>query len=130
MDNDGVTRVFDFIETELGMGNRFILPGEASNAQAPVLDMPPASSGEGAWNANYMQKDALQRLYALSGRIRRRSRPGLLAAWRRLQLSDHFYNMRTGRHSHEENPYNSPYEAYIMYMNILADLSKSVARGR
>lgn len=130
LDDAGITKVFDDVETALGMGGGFILPGEVSGAQAPVLDIPPASPGEGPWNANYMQKDALQALYALSVKIRRRSKPGLLAAWRRLQLSDHFYNMRTGRYSNETSPYSSPYEAYIMYMNILADLSKSAARGR
>ncbi len=128
LDHARIANVFRFIDSALAGKSRFILPGEISDPEAPALDMPALSSGRSPWNANYMQRDALHALYALSGKIRRGRKSGLRAAWRRLQLSDHFYNMRTGRHRDENNPYSSPYEAYIMYMNILADLSKSVAR--
>lgn len=128
LDHARIANVFRFINAALAMKSRFILPGEISDPEAPALDRPTLSPGQSLWNANYMQRDALHALYALSGKVRRRSKSSLLAAWRRLQLSDHFYNMRTGRHGEESTPYSSPYEAYIMYMNILADLSKSVAR--
>jgi alpha-amylase len=47
-------------------------------------------------------------------------------AWRRLQTSDHFYYMCTKWFSDGDvhkyfNPYGSPYDAYINFMNVLAD---------
>ncbi len=135
LDEAGAADVFRFIETSLKKERRFILPGEAGDVEAPFLDVPaddgqwPAPSGEVPWGVNYMQKEALQAVYAMSGKVHRRSAPGLLAAWRKLQMSDHFYNMMTGRAGNEDNPYSSPYEAYIRYMNILADLSKTVSRS-
>ena len=52
--------------------------------------------------------------------------PDLIRTWRRLQTSDHFYYMCTKWFSDGSvhtyfNPYGSPYDAYINYMNILAD---------
>jgi alpha-amylase len=48
----------------------------------------------------------------------------LIHQWRLLQSSDHFYYMCTkwfddGDVHKYFNPYESPYEAYINYMNIL-----------
>jgi len=81
-----------------------------------------------AWLGNAMQKDAARTLYALEADVRRRKDPELLAVWRMLQTSDHFYYMCTkwfadGDVHRYFNPFESPYEAYIHYMNILADLS-------
>jgi alpha-amylase/alpha-mannosidase (GH57 family) len=50
----------------------------------------------------------------------------LLKVWRRLQTSDHFYYMSTKWLSDGDvhsyfNPYGSPYDAYINFMNVLAD---------
>ncbi|MGZ3580620.1 MAG: alpha-amylase, partial [Syntrophales bacterium] len=51
-----------------------------------------------------------------------------LHTWRVLRASDHFYYMRTrgladrDNHKHS-NPYGSPYDAYINYMNIIDDFS-------
>ena len=50
----------------------------------------------------------------------------LLEKWRRLQTSDHFYYMCTKWFNDGDvhkyfNPYDSPYDAYITYMNILND---------
>lgn len=51
---------------------------------------------------------------------------GVLRTWRRLQTSDHFYYMSTKWFSDGDvhsyfNPYGTPYDAYINYMNVLAD---------
>ena len=48
----------------------------------------------------------------------------LIADWRKLQTSDHFYYMCTKWFADGDvhkyfNPYESPYDAYINYMNIL-----------
>jgi len=85
-----------------------------------------------AWRGNAMQQDALRTLYHLSAAVRRRRDPDLLNAWRLLQTSDHFYYMCTkwsadGDVHRYFNPYASPYDAYVNFMNILDDFSGRVA---
>jgi alpha-amylase len=84
-----------------------------------------------AWTGNAMQRDALRALYDLEEKVRKRKDADYLARWRMLQVSDHFYYMGTGNYSNGakqkySNPYASPYEAYINYMNILEDFSLSL----
>ncbi len=80
-----------------------------------------------AWRGNDMQKHALQYLYSLEPLVLKIGNPELLEAWRRLQTSDHFYYMCTKWFADGDvhayfNPYSSPYEAFISYMNALNDL--------
>ena len=87
-----------------------------------------------AWMGNAMQQDAAGKLYAIEAAVRSRKDEGLLAIWRMLQTSDHLYYMCTKWFSDGDvhryfNPYESPYEAYINYMNIIDDLSQ-LAKGK
>ena len=84
-----------------------------------------------AWLGNAMQQDAARKLYDLEPAVRRRKDPRTLRNWRMLQTSDHFYYICTKWFSDGDvhryfSPYESPYEAYINYMNILDDFSRSV----
>ena len=59
------------------------------------------------------------------------SDPMLLHKWRKLQTSDHFYYMCTKWFNDGDvhkyfNPYDSPYDAFISYMNVLQDLEMEV----
>ena len=79
-----------------------------------------------AWLGNDMQNDAIEALYKLESRVKATKNPDLLWTWRRLQTSDHFYYMCTKWFADGDvhkyfNPYSSPYDAYINYMNVLAD---------
>ena len=79
-----------------------------------------------AWLGNGMQKEAFNKLYELSKRMQRCKDQDLLKDWNYLQASDHFYYMSTkhsldGSTSRSENPFDSPYEAFINYMNVLSD---------
>ena len=79
-----------------------------------------------AWTGNDMQTDAIEAVYRLAPRVAETDDPHLLRTWRRMQTSDHFYYMCTKWFSDGDvhkyfNPYGSPYEAYINYMNALAD---------
>ena len=81
-----------------------------------------------------MQRDALRVLYALERVVRRRKDKGLLHTWRILQTSDHFYYMCTKWFADGDvhkyfNPFESPYDACINYMNILEDFSRRVNYG-
>ena len=86
-----------------------------------------------AWLGNAMQRDAARTLYDLETAVHRRKDEGLLRTWRMLQTSDHFYYMCTKWFSDGDvhryfNPYESPYEAYINFMNILDDFSQSLKK--
>jgi len=75
---------------------------------------------------NDMQKEAYEKLYSLSERMEKCSNPELQKDWNYLQVSDHFYYMSTKDYSYDSrqnlfNPFNTPYEAFINYMNILSD---------
>jgi alpha-amylase len=78
-----------------------------------------------------MQNRAIARIFALGDRIKRRNNPALLALWRKLTSSDHFYYMCTKWFADGDvhayfSPYESPYEAFINYMNAVSDLEESV----
>ena len=84
-----------------------------------------------AWRGNAMQQRALAEVYSMGRTVRRRNNSHLMALWRRLQTSDHFYYMATKSASdgavHDYfSPYEGPYDAFIHYMNVLKDLNLSV----
>jgi alpha-amylase len=79
-----------------------------------------------AWLGNELQLDAFDKLYSLTEKVNKCDDPKILKDWNYLQASDHFYYMCTKFFSDGEvhayfNPYESPYDAYINYMNILSD---------
>jgi len=83
-----------------------------------------------AWLGNAMQSNALHELYRLEPLVKERGDSALLHDWRRLQTSDHFYYMSTkhladGAVHGYFNPYDSPYDSFINFMNVLDNL-----RGR
>lgn len=80
-----------------------------------------------AWRSNPMQWDALQKVYDLESTVRASGDEDIMRDWRRLQTSDHFYYMCTKWWSDGDvhkyfNPYESPYDAYIAFTNVLHDL--------
>lgn len=114
----------------------FLTPSEVA-ARFPVkadMDVPhfmswaDAERDLTAWLGNDMQHDAINAAYRLEERVRTLGDPDILRTWRRLLTSDHFYYMCTKWFSDGDvhayfNPYGSPYDAYINYMNILADFT-------
>ena len=57
--------------------------------------------------------------------------PELLEDWRKLTTSDHFYYMCTKYHSdgdvHEYfSPYRSPHDSFVVFMNVLDDLTERI----
>jgi alpha-amylase len=82
-----------------------------------------------AWLGNAMQSNAAYELYRLEKRIKECGNESVLSDWRRLQTSDHFYYMCTKYFADGDvhkyfNPYNSPYESYINFMNVLDNLNR------
>jgi len=77
-----------------------------------------------AWLGNAMQSNALQETYKLEAAVKAKGDEQLLSDWRRLQTSDHFYYMCTKYFADGDvhkyfNPYESPYDSYINFMNVL-----------
>ena len=80
-----------------------------------------------AWLGNDLQDDAFDNLYDLEDLVRQSIDPEIHKDWGYLQSSDHFYYMCTKWFSDGDvhkyfNPYGSPYDAYINYMNVISDL--------
>lgn len=86
-----------------------------------------------AWLGNEMQDEAFDRLYQLEDKMKHVTDPKLLHDWNQLQASDHFYYQCTKWFSDGDvhkyfNPYDSPYDAFINFMNILADFKLEVEK--
>lgn len=99
-----------------------------------VLNVPQAISWAdeerdvSAWLGNELQQDAYNKLYALYEKLAILNHPSLWNDFGHLQESDHFYYMSTkffsdGAVHKYFNPYDTPYEAFINYMNVLSDFS-------
>ncbi|MDE5579585.1 MAG: glycoside hydrolase family 57 protein [Alistipes sp.] len=79
-----------------------------------------------AWLGNELQNEAFSKLYALKEKIAELNNPDFDYVWNFLQTSDHFYYMATKWLSDGDvhsyfNPYDSAYDAFINYMNVLSD---------
>jgi len=138
------TGIFDFMHTLPGAimqggKNDFLTVSEAS-AKYPAageVDIPrmiswaDAERDLTAWLGNSMQANALQEVYHLHDAILRSGNPDLEHQWRKLQTSDHFYYMCTkffedGDVHKYFSPYESPYDAYINFMNILDNIRQRI----
>ncbi|HEY5498490.1 MAG TPA: glycoside hydrolase family 57 protein [Syntrophales bacterium] len=142
------TGIFRFLEKLPGeiLKHRdfvFATPAEIAGMVEPVdsIDAPELSSWADterdltAWLGNAMQQDAAGTLYGLEAAVKACKDAYLLDSWRKLQTSDHFYYMCTKWFADGDvhkyfNPYPSPYDAYINYMNILDDLSRQVKKEK
>lgn len=80
-----------------------------------------------AWIGNSIQKTAISRVFALENNIKRLKDRKLIDDWKKMTTSDHFYYMCTKWFSDGDvhkyfNPYETPYDAFISFMNVIADL--------
>lgn len=80
-----------------------------------------------AWKGNSMQDSALNELYLLEKHVKEINDKRLLEDWRKLTTSDHFYYMCTKYFNDGDvhkyfSPYETPYESYINFMNIMNDI--------
>jgi alpha-amylase len=79
-----------------------------------------------AWLGNELQQEAFDKLYSLGEKVYESGDDGIKQDYAYLQVSDHFYYMSTKFFSDGEvhsyfNPYDTPYDAFINYMNVLSD---------
>lgn len=113
---------------------KFSTPSEVVNTLQPVapVHVPHAISWADeerdltAWLGNELQWQAFGKLYELQEKVKIANDSKLQKDFEYFQVSDHFYYMSTKFFSDGEvhsyfNPYDSPYDAFINYMNILSD---------
>ncbi len=112
----------------------FATPSEVAKTYKPVSDIAvddPISWADEerdvtAWLGNELQSEAFKKVYAMTEKLAIVNDEDLYADWGHLQESDHFYYMCTKFFSDGEvhkyfNPYDTPYEAFINYMNVISD---------
>lgn len=116
--------------------NGFITPSESVRKYDTVGDLDihhPISWADverdlSAWQGNRMQNEALAALYAMEEKVKASNDPEILRDWRRMTTSDHFYYMCTKWFADGDvhkyfNPYDSPYDSFIIFFNALNDLT-------
>ena len=150
------TAIFDVAHKEDGTTeNHFITPSEALQHFAPIgeYDVPDFISWADterdltAWRGNAMQHNALEETYRvekiLKDRLTEVKSKGdakklqdieyIVTDWRKLTTSDHFYYMCTKYWADGDvhkyfSPYDSPYDGYINFMNVLDNVKTRLAK--
>lgn len=134
------TGIFDFYEEFVGKwldnpDNTFYTVSGAIEAFEPVgeVSMPNTVTWADterdltAWNGNSMQREAMGYAYSLEDDIIRTGDMDLISDWRKLLTSDHAYYMCTKWFNDGDvhayfSPYESPYDAFLYYLNAIRDL--------
>jgi alpha-amylase len=119
--------------------NGFMTPSEVVKSFNPVSELDihhPISWADmerdlSAWLSNPMQHNAIAQCYRLEQFVKESEDEALLHRWRKLTTSDHFYYMCTKYFNDGDvhkyfSPYDTPYEAFMNYMNVLEDLRNQV----
>jgi alpha-amylase len=132
--------IFEFLENlpaEIlkNPDNNFLTPSEVAKRYKVMdeLDVPnvvtwaDSERDLSAWVGNSIQASAIEFIYNLRNEVLSTNDQKIIGDWRRLQTSDHFYYMCTKWFSDGDvhkyfNPYESPYDAFISYMNAATDL--------
>jgi alpha-amylase len=118
----------------------FALPSDVALNVKPrgVSDSPSITSwadnerDASAWMGNELQKTAANSVYTLKDAVLATHDSSIIDTWRKLQTSDHFYymstkNMLDGSVHKYFSPYESPYDAFMRYMNVLEDFRTRIA---
>jgi len=138
----GIFRFLASLPKYLLRFNNFVTPSEAIKRLKPkdtiniphLLSWADTERDVSAWSGNRMQQSALKNLYQLQRQIKRKNNKQILNDWRQLQTSDHFYYMCTKFFNDGDvhkyfNPYDSPYDCFIAFMNIINDLKTRIKKS-
>ncbi len=134
------TGIFDFFDALVQRwlsvyDNKFVTVSEAAELEEPVdeVSMPSTVTWAdterdlSAWMSNEMQQEAMNNLYEMRSAIFETGDNKLISDFRRLTTSDHAYYMCTKYWNDGDvhayfSAYDSPFDAFMYYMNILRDL--------
>ncbi|MBR9692617.1 alpha-amylase [Candidatus Woesearchaeota archaeon] len=143
-EDTGIFEFMDHLPDELlkHPDNAFMTPSEVADAFQPVgaLDVHNFVSWAdlerdvSAWLGNNMQQTAIGELYKLRDAVYATEDNKLIRDWELLTTSDHYYYMCTKWFADGDvhkyfNPYDTPYEGYIAFMNVLNDLTLRIKGG-
>ena len=134
--DSGIFEFFKNLPNQLlNSGHSFITPSEViKNCETKgIIDVPEYISWAdserdlSAWRSNSIQHEALSKLFSLEKIVKSINNKQLIEKWKLLTTSDHFYYMCTkfwadGDVHKYFSPYNSPFDAYIYFMNAVKDL--------
>ncbi len=135
---DASTGILQFLEAlprfARDKGIEFYTPSDAITKLKAVGDFTvthPISDADeardtSAWLGNDLQNEAFHKLYSVAERVRLCDDRRLKQDWWYLQASDHFYYMSTKHLADGEvhsmfSPYDTPFQAFTNYMNVLSD---------
>ena len=142
--NHAESGIFDFLRYFIQQiaenpNYQFLLPKEVTKKHTAkdILPVPyPISWTDEerditSWLGNELQKEAFTELFKIQPLVKKKKNAELNEDYSRLQASEHFYFMRTKLFSGADYhkyilPYESPYEAFINYMNVLSDFIERV----
>jgi len=134
------TGIFDFMRALIPQwlsndANTFYTVTDAATATEPIgaISMPHTVTWAdterdlSAWLGNSMQHEAMRHIYALEHDVHRTGDEQLIADWQKLLTSDHAYYMCTKWFNDGDvhayfSPYESPYDAFLFFMNALRDV--------
>ncbi|MCQ2253563.1 MAG: alpha-amylase [Bacteroidales bacterium] len=136
--NEVLMFIKNLSEKIIGSGvYRFQTPGETAYEYQPVGPFKSVTPLSGMnryhdmtpWQGNELQQEALEKIASLQHSVKVANHKVLKEIWENLQCSDYFYYMSTEyfnnpTYGYKPNPFKSPYEAFINYMNILGDLER------
>lgn len=132
------TGIFDFFKAlpkvAASRGIKFATPSEVINNNNPTdqISAPHPTTWANAtkdlspWLANTIQNEAFNKLYALTDKVNRCSDKQIIDDWYKIQSTDHLYYMSTSFYNQTFCPYDSPYDAFINFMNVLSDFNKRI----
>ena len=143
-EDTGILRFLRELPAEvLSLGRRFLTPREILDEFDPVevfstpatISWADTARDESAWLGNDLQRSAADALYGLSGAVRAHGDAQLRRDWHRLTTSDHLYYMSTkgtndGAVHRYFSPYDSPYDAYVNFINVLDNLRERLPAGQ
>ena len=131
----------EFVSMYLERGGEFVSPSMAVarfEVESDYDCSQPTSWAESerdpsAWIGNAMQKEAALKIHGIEQAVMETGDPRLIHSWSKLQCSDHFHYMNSrvgsdGLAHRYLSPFETPYDAYIYFMNALADLQIRVDR--
>jgi alpha-amylase len=115
--------------------NYFITPSEEAEKYEvrDVLDIHNTMSWAdverdlSAWLGNRIQNNAIKELFSIEKLVKKTKDKKIIESWRRLTTSDHLYYMCTKWFADGDvhkyfNPYDSPYDSFINFMNVINDI--------
>jgi len=136
-EDTGIFKFMELLPEELlkHNDNNFVTVSEAADHEPmSEMDMPEMVSWAdverdlSAWLGNKMQQAAIKRLYELEEFVKKSNDKEIIDKWRKMTTSDHFYYMCTKWFSDGDvhkyfNPYDSPYDGFIAFMNVINDMT-------